>query len=90
MTCISEITTISVIVDLILDLNNISSLSLVTHDIMSIYVSCLFAVLRPQSGTTGNLMCKTQSAAILPIKFEFYGPDDLTAVSEVIMYFVQV
>jgi len=35
-------------------------------------------------------MCKTQSAAILPIKLEFYGPDDLIAVSEVQIYFVQV
>ena len=57
---------------------------------MSINNSCLDAVQRPQSGTTGNLMCKTQLMTILVIKTAFYGPDDPVAVCEVLFYFKYV
>jgi len=35
----------------------------------------------PQSGTTGNLMCKTQINAIVLIKPELYGSEDIIAVA---------
>jgi len=82
MTCINNKTTIYVIVDLLLRLYNVSSLSLVTHYYISIYGGWLSAVQRPQSGTTGNLMCKTLPTVILPTQSAFYGLDDLTAVVE--------
>ena len=90
MTCFSNIATISVIANLILGLFNISSLCLNRHDFMSIYRSCLLAVQRPQSGTTGNLMCKTQCTATLNIKPAFYWSDDLMAVVDVLFYFAHV
>jgi hypothetical protein len=87
MTCISNILTILVTLNLILEFYNGFSLSLVTHDFMSIY---RVASQRPQSGTTRNLMCKRQCTAISPRKPAFYGPRDLMEVVEVLFYFTYV
>ena len=90
LTCISNTTTFSSIVHVHPGLHNKYLQSLATHDCMPISNDHLVAVYRPQSGTTGNLMCKTQSTAIMPIKTSFYKSADPMTVACVSLCIIRI